>query len=244
MSSVGNYTQYYLKWHKDTDAHRNGLRTFYHRLIGPYLPKDPSASILDVGCGMGFALHYLRLQGYVNIAGIDTDSGQVKLASQNSLPVTLVTDSVAFLKKSPTKIDFLLCLDVLEHLPKSLHLDFLSSIYQALKPKGRLILSVPNANSSIAARWRYNDWTHETSFTEHSLDFVLSNAGFQRITIQPAEFVLRPRLSFLPISGSRHWWAFCFFRLFRRLEMMAELGPEQGRKIPLSLNLMAIADKS
>ena len=244
MSSSGNYTQYYLKWHKNTDAHRNGMISFYHRLIGSYLPKDPTAAILDVGCGMGFALHYLRLQGYANIAGIDTDSGQVQLARQCSLPVTHVTDSVAFLKESMTKIDFLLCLDVLEHVPKILHLDFLSSIYQTLKPKGRLILSVPNANSSIAARWRYNDWTHETSFTEHSLDFVLSNAGFQKIMIEPAEFMLRPRLFFLPISGSRHWWAFCFFRFFRRLEMMAELGPEQGRKIPLSLNLLAIADKS
>jgi SAM-dependent methyltransferase len=130
-----------------------------------------------------------------------------------------------------------------EHVPKEFHLDLLRSIHQSLEPEGRLILTVPNANSSLAARWRYIDWTHETSFTEHSLDFVLSNAGFQKITIQPAEFLFRPRFFYLPISGSRHWWAFCFFRFFRRLEMMAELGPDQGRKIPLSLKLLAIADK-
>jgi len=123
-------------------------------------------------------------------------------------------------------------------------LDLLRSIHQSLKPGGRLILTVPNANSSLSARWRYIDWTHETSFTEHSLDFILSNAGFGQIDIRGSEFNRRPPLPFLPISGSRHWWAFCFFRLFRRLEMMAELGPDQGRKVPLSLNLLAIADKS
>ena len=244
MSSSGNYTQYYLKWHKNTDAHRNGMASFYHRLIGPYLPKDPTAAILDVGCGMGFALHYLRLQRYVNIAGIDTDSGQVQLARQSSLPVTHVTDSVAFLKESVTKFDFLLCLDVLEHIPKRLHLDFLSSIYHALKPKGRLILSVPNANSSIAARWRYNDWTHETSFTEHSMDFLLFNSGFSKISVFASEFGVRPKWIFLPRKSTLLWALFQFYRLWRRGEMIAELGSEQGRAIPLSLNLLVVADRN
>jgi hypothetical protein len=105
------------------------------------------------------------------------------------------------------------------------------------------VLTVPNANASLGMRWRYNDWTHTASFTEHSLDFVLFNAGFRKINVSPAEFVRRPKWYFLPIGGARHWWAFCFFRLFRRLEMMAELGPEQGRQVPLSLNLLAVADR-
>ena len=55
---------------------------------------------------------------------------------------------------------------------------------------------------------------------------------------------MRPKWFFLPVGGSRHWWALKFFRLFRRLEVMAELGPDQGKKVPLSLNLLAVADKA
>jgi hypothetical protein len=41
-----------------------------------------------------------------------------------------------------------------------------------------------------------------------------------------------------------HWWLFCAVRSLRRLEMIAELGWEQGYKIPLSLNILATANKS
>ena len=128
-------------------------------------------------------------------------------------------------------------------MPKTLLL-FLSSIYHALKPKGRLILSVPNANSSIAARWRYNDWTHETSFTEHSIDFLLFNSGFSKISVFASEFGVRPKWIFLPRKSTLLWALFQFYRLWRRGEMIAELGSEQGRAIPLSLNLLVVADRN
>ena len=200
--------------------------------------------ILDVGCGMGLALGFLHQAGFSNLKGIDSDVGQVRLAQESHLPAIHVPDTVGYLKGKMATADTVLCLDVLEHIPKKIQIDFLGAIFQALKPGGRLLLTVPNANSSLANRWRYNDWTHELSFTEHSLDFVLYHAGFRTITVSPAEFIQRPRFFFLPVAGSRHWWAFRFFRFLRRMEMMAELGPDQGRQVPLSLNLLAVADKA
>lgn len=238
-----DYTHYYLKWHKNTKAHEQHIHSHYENLLGPYLPKDKSARIFDIGCGTGLALDFLRRSGFSRMEGIDTDEGQAKLAMENGLPVVYVKDPITHLKSRENSADIILCLDVLEHIPKVDQIEFLSAIFLSLKPGGYLIMTVPNANSSISPRWRYNDWTHETSFTEHSLDFVLFHAGFKNIQIKPAEFVRRPDLFFLPLAGGRHWWAFKFFRMFRRLEMMAELGPEQGRKIPLSLNLLAIAYK-
>jgi len=115
-----------------------------------------------------------------------------------------------------------------------------------LSAGGEFICTVPNANSAVSMRWQHNDWTHHSSFTEISLDFLLYNAGrFSDIRTYPAEFLQRPQKYWLPfLSGARHWWAFHFFRMWRRLEMMAELGPEQGRNIPLSLNLLSVAKKS
>lgn len=243
VANTIDYTRYYSKWHKESLAHRLEKIDYYKYILGPHLPKNLADLILDIGCGTGLALGFLRDAGYQNIQGIDTDAGQVKVAQENQLPVFHVKDSISYLNGRKQEAQCVLCLDVLEHVAKKNQIDFLRSIFQALKPNGRLILTVPNANSAIASRWRYNDWTHEASFTEHSLDFVLFHAGFKKIRVAPAEFTRRPKLFCLPISGSRHWWAFCFFRLFRRLEMMAELGPQQGREIPLSLNLIAIADR-
>lgn len=237
------YTQYYLKWHKNTASHRDFMLSYYRNLLGSLLPKDPDELIIDVGCGMGLALGFLKASGFKNIEGLDTDAGQIMLAREAGLPARLVEDTTKYLSEKKESARCVLLLDVLEHIPKAEQIPLLRGIFGVLKPQGRIIVTVPNANSSLGMRWRYNDWTHETSFTEHSLDFILIHAGFQKITVSPAEFVRRPSWYFLPVSGGRHWWAFCFFRLFRRLEMMAELGPEQGRQVPLSLNLLAVAER-
>ena len=134
--------------------------------------------------------------------------------------------------------DLILCLDVLEHVPKTGQLAFASAIRQALKPGGRVILTVPNASSALASRWRYIDFTHETSFTEHSIDFLLFNSGFSKISVFASEFGVRPKWIFFPRKSTLLWALFQFYRLWRRGEMIAELGPEQGRAIPLSLNLL------
>ena len=239
-----DYTRYYLKWHQDTPEHRARMVEMYRRILAPFVPKDRDAHILDVGCGMGFALSTLLSLGFQNIAGFDCDEGQVRACKQAGLNVGLVESeqTISYLRARPRTFDFILSLDVLEHIPNDTVLEVVSSISSALKPEGRFLCSVPNANSAIAERWRYNDWTHHNSFTEHSLDFLLFNGGFGKIEIYPEEFLVRPKHAWLPVGGARHWWLFKFFRTWRRLEMMAELGPAQGRLVPLSLNLLATAE--
>ena len=112
-----------------------------------------------------------------------------------------------------------------------------------MKKNGRLIATVPNASSGLAFRWRYNDWTHRTSFTEHSLDFLLYHAGFDDIKVLEAGPFRRPRLPFLVRPSVIRWLFLLFARSFRRLEMISELGWKEGRRVPLSLNIMAITEK-
>ncbi len=238
-----DYTRYYLKWHKDTPAHRASMRAHYHRLLEPHLPLNKAAAVLDVGCGMGLAVDAIRHLGYGNTSGIDVDKNQVALAQAAGLPAEHVEDSTAFLRTQTDTRELILCLDVLEHIPKEEQLNFSSAIRMALKPGGRAIFSVPNANSALASRWRYNDWTHETSFTEHSIDFLLSHAGFVKISVSPYEFTVPPHWAWLPRKSSLLWALFRLYRLWHRGEMIAELGPEQGKAVPLSLNLLVVADR-
>jgi len=237
---TADYTRYYRHWHDDSDAHRADMSHYLATLLGPLLPHSKEGKVLDVGCGMGFAITTLLDLGFQRVSGIDIDPGQVAAAQKQGLDVERVSDSVEFLNRHPGEYNLILCLDVIEHVPVASQLAFATALRTALADGGSLICSVPNANSSLAGRWRYGDWTHTSSFTEHSLDFLLFNAGFGNIRIVPGEVARSfPKTFSFPALASYVAWR--FFRTMRRIELMAELGTKAGRAIPLSINLLGIA---
>lgn len=239
-----DYTRYYEKWHPDTADHINSMKAFYQRTLSSYLSSNKNIKILDVGCGQGFALMALQELGYTHLSGIDIDSGQVKACRRKGIDAIHVEDSLKYLAEHQFKYDLILALDVIEHIPHCEQLEFTQAIYDSLASDGKIICTVPNANSTLAGRWRYSDWTHQISFTEDSLDFLLYNAGFVNIVVSEIEFfgpvTVKSVLKVLPLL---HRILFLMARASRRLTMMAELGFSQGREIPLSLNLLATASK-
>jgi 2-polyprenyl-3-methyl-5-hydroxy-6-metoxy-1,4-benzoquinol methylase len=238
-----DYSRHYKKWHDNSPEHIKSMNDYYLGLLSPYLPKNHDVSVLDIGCGMGFTIMAFQDWGYSSIQGIDIDPAQIQSCLNKKLDVKLIDNTIDFLSQNKNRYDLITALDVLEHIPHDSQLEFIASCYNALKINGRLICTVPNANSSFAARWRYIDWTHHLSFTEHSLDFVLYNGGFNKILISETEFFLKPSLISLLKGQLIHWSIFRLCRTFRRIEAIGELGFEQGKYIPLSLNLIAVADK-
>ncbi|AFY79489.1 MAG: class I SAM-dependent methyltransferase [Hydrococcus sp. C42_A2020_068] len=244
MNQKLDYSRYYLKWHSDTPQHTQSMKSFYQSMFSRFLPADRNLSILDIGCGMGFALLALQDMGYLDVKGIEIDDAQVKSCLEKGIKVIKVANSIEYLAKKNNSYELILCLDVIEHIPHEKQLEFVKAIQTSLKPGGKLICTVPNANSGLASRWRYNDWTHHISFTEHSLDFLLFNAGFEKIEIYETEFFKNPGIKgLIKVKPFLHWLLFLLVRSLRRLEMIAELGWEQGKNIPLSLNLLATAEK-
>jgi SAM-dependent methyltransferase len=239
-----DYSYHYRKWHSDTPEHLAGIIRYYHRILALHLPQNKDVPTLDIGCGMGFAILALKQLGFQNVSGIDVDSAQVASCRAKALDVTLCPDSLKYLEANSSRYGLILALDLLEHIAPAQQLGFVKAICNALYPGGGFLATTPNANSTLAARCRYLDWTHRTAFTEHSLDFLLHNAGLSQIQVSEIEYTERPKLWWLPTSAGRYWWAFRFFRTWRRLEVMAELGPAQGRRVPLSLNLLIVAKKA
>jgi len=237
-----DYGSYYARYHPETPEHDANLRALLHRWLSTHLPADRNAPILDVGRGRGYALRYLREAGYQSTSGIDRDFSQVEFARRQGLDVTQVEDSVAYLEGRPQRYQFVLLMDVLEHLACEQQLTLLAAIRRSLAPGGRLLCTVPNAASPIASYFRYADYTHEMAFTVASLELALTSAGWQVEQIVPAEFFFRPRYLFwLPTRRSLQYWAQVLHRLWWRFGYVAELGYAQGRRVPLSLNLLAVA---
>lgn len=239
-----DYAKYYAKFHPADAGHRSGLRTLHRRLLLPLLPTDLSAPILDVGCGRGYAMEDVRELGYACVSGIDSDRGQANYAQGRGLDVKHEERTEEFLAARAGSYAVILLMDVLEHVRREAQPDFLRAVCRSLRPRGRLICTVPNAAAGIAAYWLYNDYTHQHSFTGDSLSFLLDESGFCDVDIRGYEFVLRPRFLFwLPTARTLQRLLRGAARLRRRAEYVGELGWGRGRNIVLTPNLLAIADK-
>jgi SAM-dependent methyltransferase len=187
---------------------------------------------------MGFGLFAYENAGFSVVRGIDVSDTQVACAHALGLNAEHVQDSILFLEQHKSTFGLISGFDFIEHLPVAEQIPMLRAMRAALLPGGTVILTVPNANSSWASRYRYIDWTHTSAFTDDSLDFVLQTAGFEEVFIVDADPPLRR-----PLYHRENvlWLLRKLFRTFRRMEAIAEFGRKQAFRMPLSLNLLASA---
>lgn len=160
--------------------------------IAPLLP--PLAErVLDVGCGAGATLHWLKQTGRCRTGiGIEMMDSAAAIAAQR-LDHVYVGDANELIDTepalAPASFDIVLCLDVLEHLVDPWA--FVARVQRLLKPGGMLIASLPNVRHLrvvlpllLAGRWRYEtsgilDRTHLRFFTRESALALLTAPGLR-----------------------------------------------------------------
>jgi 2-polyprenyl-3-methyl-5-hydroxy-6-metoxy-1,4-benzoquinol methylase len=155
----------------------------YKSYLKDWLPKQKDTAILEVGCGGGKLLHFLKTRKYSNLTGIDISPEQILLAQQVTSQV-IQADAIEFLKTTNNRYDLIIGLDFIEHLYKYELFDFLTNCHKALKPDGSIILQTPNAQSPFATSILYGDFTHEICFTPKSLQHVLKLCGFHNFQVR------------------------------------------------------------
>ena len=238
-----DYSQHYRKFHADTPEHIDTMADYYGYMLGSHLPAAKTIRILDIGCGMGYAMIALERSGFTNVSGVEVSSEQADSCRAKNLDVEVTNNTVEYLDRAQGTYDVILALDVVEHIPVTEQLTFVGAIQKALTPGGIFICTVPNASSTLAARWRYIDWTHTSSFTEFSLDFLLYNAGFPSVRVFPIDR-RRPLKGVLSPKEYASWLLYRFFRFMRRVEISVEIGRAPAASVPLSLNILAVAQKA
>jgi predicted TPR repeat methyltransferase len=114
--------------------------------------------------------------------GVDASESQLKVGRQLGLETLILRDIKPFLRETPDQsFDVVTAIDVLEHLKRSELFETLDQIYRILRPNGRIVMHVPNAEGIFGNRVRYGDFTHETSFTKTSLRQILVSCGFSAV---------------------------------------------------------------
>jgi 2-polyprenyl-3-methyl-5-hydroxy-6-metoxy-1,4-benzoquinol methylase len=219
------------------DDERRQRAPYLKRLISNHFPAHKEARILDLGCGSGTLLYFLRAAGYKNISGIDTSPEQIEQARQLGIANVSHADVFTFLKTAADgSYDTVVSFDIIEHLTKPELLQFADEVYRSLAPGGVWIIHVPNAEGFLGSRVRYADLTHEQAFTPASVEQLARVAGFRSSEC----FEDAPVAHGLKSMARLLIWK--VGRGLLRLFLMAETG-DTGRNAIFSQNLLALARK-
>ena len=203
----------------ERDVKRNEV--FYRRNYLNHMPEDKTAPILEIGCGLGQFLSFCRACGYTSASGVDMSTENVAFCRERSLTATL-SEGGEYLTRTSCTFGAIVMNDVIEHIPKDGVLPLLRRVLDRLQPGGVLIMKTINAaNPLLGPHGRYNDFTHELSWTEESMRQVLEGSGFVGIRVAPSNlyvFYANP-LNYIALAVAKLFelFFFLYFRLHGRV---------------------------
>lgn len=207
------------------------------RIIKKYFPENRMVSVLDLGCGHGALVYFLREAGYINILGVDVSPEQVAEAFRLGIEGIREGDLLETLRSlEDHSQDVVIAFDVIEHFTKTELLPFIDEVMRVLKPGGRWLIHAPNGESPFVGTIRYGDITHEQAFTRASLGQLLLSSGFSRLECRESGPVPAG------IKSAVRWLLWRCICLFLRIWCAAETG-DLGRDAIYTRNFFAIAYK-
>ncbi|MBK8685175.1 MAG: class I SAM-dependent methyltransferase [Bacteroidetes bacterium] len=118
---------YYADWKWDYHIAKNYILT--------------SARVLDIGCGEGKFLSYLKSTKGCFVEGLELNEKAQKIAIGNNISVFNLTIQ-EFSEFNNEKYDVVTLFQVLEHIPNVD--DFLKAALKVVRPNGILVIAVPN----------------------------------------------------------------------------------------------------
>lgn len=228
-----NYSRTQSEIDKNTIlSHLKFRRDYIKSIIKKHFPKEKNIQILDLGCGSGAFLYFLKEDGYLNLEGVDASLEQVELSKELGLENIIFGDLLEVLKsKSGNSYDFIISFDVLEHFSKVEILEIVKEVYRVLKSDGKYLIHVPNGAAIFPGVVFYGDFTHETCFTHRSIRQIFNICGFKQIEYYEDEPVIHGFKSLV-----RHiLWK--IIRTIYKLIYMTECGAIE--KIVLSQNILS-----
>jgi hypothetical protein len=163
----------------DVHLRQNKFRSDTWKEISRYLDRFIISrnSLLELGPGYC---------DFVNNANFTTkyviDSSEDVRALADPTVKVLISD-LDNVNEFPAELDLVLCSNIFEHLPLDVFERTLNKISAALSEDGLLIVIQPNFK--YAFKTYFDDFTHQTIFTDMSLASHLRANGFEIVKIKP-----------------------------------------------------------
>ncbi len=180
-----------------TDSQRNLFEKVYHlvrkislkrklKLINSF--PSTEKSLLDIGCGTGDFLQTAKQNNW-NVSGIEPNKQAREIANNKTNDCVFETNQLLKFKES--SFDVITLWHVLEHLPNLE--EQVSCFKKLLKPKGTLIIAVPNYKSYDAKHYKqfwaaYDVPRHLWHFNKASISKLVSKQSMKVIKSKPMLF--------------------------------------------------------
>lgn len=151
----------------------------------PILKYKTNGRILDIGCGDGSLLKYLKEKGW-EAYGLDFQEASARYAREN-LKLNVSTGRVEEIAFPEESFDIIILFHVLEHLDDPSNV--LKKVKTLLKKDGYLLIEVPNIESFESRLFR-SKWVgisaplHLYHFSRKSLKSMLEKCGYETIEVE------------------------------------------------------------
>lgn len=241
MDNANNTPDYariaYSRYGDYGELNYSAVTNYYHRKLTSHLDIRQSWNCLDLACGFGNFLSYLRQVGVEKFIGVDGSVEATNHARREFGEQHVVTaDVFEYLASEDQRIDLISALDFIEHINKNDIFKLLSLVSDRQTLGGLLLIRTPNANGLFGQSARYADITHEVCFTPGSLTDVLSRCGYS------VQAVWEDGPAIGTLNQTMHWIVWQFVRFGIRLVNAAETG-SWGDGV-LTRNMWVLAKKS
>ena len=163
---------------------RKNMRQVWERTEPRMISKDKIKNIIDIGCGSGYGLQYLREQvPHSNIFGIEA-SPDCCATLQNVINAKLVDVDIdgPWVEQYQNQFDLIVMRHVVEHLLTPV--DTLKRIKSALAPEGTIYVAVPDMMHPRTILRDYDKWweyyfraVHPYYYSRDTLFATLKLAG-------------------------------------------------------------------
>ena len=188
-------------------------------------------NVLDIGCGTGGFLSYMKSRGIPELYGFDASAAQVRLAqevSPNARTCVSIEEYIRALGYAPN-FDLIALWDVLEHIREPREL--LSSIRKHSGPDTVTLFCTPNGigervklslRKAFSVAHSFFPWEHVLYYTPKGIRLMLEEAGFEIVYL----------------TG-----ALCYNRSLSGFEILRRAAFAATRRTPLVPQLFVLARK-
>lgn len=143
----------------------------FHRIRGRL---DQRRSVLDVGSGGGEFAHLLSLHGHA-VTGVEPNRGYAEYSRQ-AYALRVLRGFIDEVALTPAAFDMVTIWHVLEHTenPRAV----LRQVREALRPRGQLVVEVPNVEATCQSPRSSFHEAHLYTFSRKTLQVLGENCGF------------------------------------------------------------------
>lgn len=153
-----------------------GMRAITASVLEPHLRGRTNLNILDVGCGTGYSLVWMKERFITeNAFGLDYSSDAALFWRGRNIDTSVIA-TAASIPFASNQFDLITCFDVIYQFDAEKARAAISDIHRCLKPEGLLFIREPaydwmrgSHDEAVATKHR---------FTRSELKQMLENAGF------------------------------------------------------------------